>query len=239
MTVLSAAPPEIRRDWPRYLRVATFFRGRVSDVHLVGVDRRPVAVARGKCAAGVIGALAPDRAALSPPCHSLWRRVLIKLGQFLSIRADILPPEITGELAGLQDEVPAETLADIQKVIASEFGKPVAQVFAWLAPEPIAAEHRWHRSTKPALYDPPQEVVVKVQRPRIEMLVETDLAAIHLATRWLRWYRPHRRPGGYGIGVYAEFATTTAPRARFCPRRPQLRTLRSRLCWRPRHLSSE
>ena len=34
--------------------------------------------------------------------------VMIKLGQFLSTRADVLPQEITSELSGLQDEVPAE-----------------------------------------------------------------------------------------------------------------------------------
>ena len=38
---------------------------------------------------------------------------------------DVLPPEVTDELKGLQDEVPAETLEDIRAVIAAEFGRPV------------------------------------------------------------------------------------------------------------------
>jgi predicted unusual protein kinase regulating ubiquinone biosynthesis (AarF/ABC1/UbiB family) len=105
--------------------------------------------------------------------------VMIKLGQFLSIRVDVLPIEVTGELAGLQDEVPAESLADMLKVIESEFGRPAGEVFAWFSPLPEAAASlaQVHRARLPDN----REVVVKVQRPRIGMLVETDLAALRLA----------------------------------------------------------
>ena len=41
--------------------------------------------------------------------------VMIKVGQFLSARLDVLPPEITEELSGLQDEVPAEKFEEIRK----------------------------------------------------------------------------------------------------------------------------
>jgi predicted unusual protein kinase regulating ubiquinone biosynthesis (AarF/ABC1/UbiB family) len=43
--------------------------------------------------------------------------VLIKVGQFLSSRVDVLPPEITSELAGLQDEVPPEPFAAVREVM--------------------------------------------------------------------------------------------------------------------------
>ena len=43
--------------------------------------------------------------------------VLIKVGQFLSARVDVLPDEITDELAGLQDEVPPEEFSDILRVL--------------------------------------------------------------------------------------------------------------------------
>ena len=62
--------------------------------------------------------------------------VLIKLGQFLSIRVDILPPEVTSELRGLQDEVPAETFDDVRAVIEAEFKRPLEEVYGWLSPEP-------------------------------------------------------------------------------------------------------
>src|SRR5215831_17438304 len=55
--------------------------------------------------------------------------VLIKVGQFLSARVDVLPTEITSELAGLQDEVPPEPFADIRAVMERELGASLAQRF--------------------------------------------------------------------------------------------------------------
>jgi predicted unusual protein kinase regulating ubiquinone biosynthesis (AarF/ABC1/UbiB family) len=132
--------------------------------------------------------------------------VLIKLGQFLSVRVDVLPQVVTAELAGLQDEVPAERLEDIQAVIQSEFGRPADQVFGWFAPEPEAAASlaQVHRARLVS----GEDIVVKVQRPRIEEIVETDLRAIHTAARWLKRYRPVRRRVDLDR-LYEEFSRTT------------------------------
>src|SRR5262245_59283444 len=68
-------------------------------------------------------------------CRSLATEmggVLIKLGQFLSTRVDILPLEITRELAGLQDEVPPERFADIARQLEEDFGRPLAEIFPWI-----------------------------------------------------------------------------------------------------------
>ncbi|MDQ1300656.1 MAG: hypothetical protein QG637_576 [Chloroflexota bacterium] len=205
-----AAPPEIRRDWPRYLRIAAFFASAflafiwweliAGRLPLIGPRVRRAALARGQRVAQRYRRLAIR-----------FGGVLIKLGQFLSIRVDVLPPEITAELADLQDEVPAETLADIQGVIAGEFGKPVDEVFAWFSPEPLAAASlaQVHQARLRAAEAAAEvEVVVKVQRPRIEMLVETDLAAIRLAARWLKWYRPITTRIDMDR-IYEEFAATT------------------------------
>ena len=132
--------------------------------------------------------------------------VLIKLGQFLSIRVDILPPEVTVELKGLQDEVPAETLGDIQAVVAAEFKRPVEEVFAWFSTEPVAAASL--AQVHLARLVEGDEVVVKVQRPRIDLLVETDLAALRLAVNWLMWYPPVSRRVDLDR-LYDEFARTT------------------------------
>ncbi len=132
--------------------------------------------------------------------------VLIKLGQFLSIRVDILPPEVTSELRGLQDEVPAESLEDVRRVIEGEFHKPVEEVFAWLSPTPQAAASL--AQVHLARLKDGEEVVVKVQRPRIGMLVETDLAALRLATNWLKLYPPITRHADLDR-LYDEFARTT------------------------------
>jgi predicted unusual protein kinase regulating ubiquinone biosynthesis (AarF/ABC1/UbiB family) len=117
--------------------------------------------------------------------------VLIKLGQFLSVRVDLLPPEVLQELAGLQDEVPPETFADIVCQIETDFGRPLDQIFSRVDPRPVgsASLAQVHRARLPT----GEEVVVKVLRPGIELLVETDLAAASLATRLLQVFRQVRR----------------------------------------------
>jgi len=112
--------------------------------------------------------------------------VLIKLGQFLSIRVDVLPPEVTGELAGLQDEIPAEPLDRIIAQIEEDFGRPLAEIFEWFGPDPLGAASLAQAHL--ARLCGGQEVVVKVLRPGIDVLVETDLSAIALAIRWLKYY---------------------------------------------------
>lgn len=113
--------------------------------------------------------------------------VLIKLGQFLSIRVDVLPPEVTGELAGLQDEIPPESFEAIAAQLEADFGRPLANIFAWFDPHPLGAASlaQAHRARLAS----GEAVVVKVLRPGIYRLVETDLTAIALAIRWLKFYK--------------------------------------------------
>ncbi len=117
--------------------------------------------------------------------------VLIKLGQYLSTRVDLLPPEVTRELAGLQDEVPAAPLAPIVRQIEEDFGRPLGELFAEFVPEPLGAASL--AQVHAARLHDGRRVVVKALRPRIELLVATDLAAIALAIRWLKWWGFLRR----------------------------------------------
>lgn len=139
--------------------------------------------------------------------------VLIKVGQFLSTRVDILPPEFTDELKGLQDEVPPAPFDEIRRLAEIEYGAPLEQVFTHFEEQPLAAASlgQVHRAHLPgALSDPaadrssfnfePQllapgdyNVVVKILRPNIEQLIETDLAALRTVGAWLHRYRPIRR----------------------------------------------
>lgn len=132
--------------------------------------------------------------------------VLIKLGQFLSTRVDVLPLEVTRELAGLQDEVPPEPLAPIAAQIEEDLGRPLAQLFTHLDPEPMGAASlaQVHRARLAS----GRAVVVKALRPGIQVLVETDLAAIRLALSWLKlWRRLGRRVDLDRLA--AEFSATT------------------------------
>ena len=117
--------------------------------------------------------------------------VLIKVGQFVSSRVDVLPREITDELAGLQDEVPPEKFEDIRAVVETELGKPLAEAFAFFDPnvEAAASLGQVHR----AQLHSGEQVVVKVQRPGISLIVETDLSAVRTVVGWIRNYGPIRR----------------------------------------------
>ena len=126
---------------------------------------------------------------------------MIKVGQFLSARLDVLPSQVTDELTGLQDEVRPESYEDIRKVIEDEFNQPLESLFLDFQEEPLASAsigqvHRAKLITRNDL-NPDQEitlpVVVKVQRPGIQEIIETDLAALDVVTGWLERYPPLRK----------------------------------------------
>ncbi|MCQ9385712.1 ABC1 kinase family protein [Brevibacterium moorei] len=109
--------------------------------------------------------------------------LLIKLGQFLSTRLDMLPAQVTGELSSLQDEAPAVSAERIAAVIEAELGAPPAIAFAAFDARPLAAAslgqaHRAVLHPGPAAAYGMSQVVVKVQRPGIERIVEVDLAVL-------------------------------------------------------------
>jgi len=139
--------------------------------------------------------------------------LMIKVGQFLSARLDILPPEITGELAGLQDQVPAVPFDELRAAADQELGLPLAERFAWVDPLPLAAAslgqvHRARLHPAEAAELGFTDVVVKVQRPGIERVVEVDLRALHRVGGWLARYRPVSRRADVPALVDT-FATTT------------------------------
>jgi predicted unusual protein kinase regulating ubiquinone biosynthesis (AarF/ABC1/UbiB family) len=122
--------------------------------------------------------------------------VMIKVGQFLSTRVDVLPEEITVELAGLQDEVPPVDFKEIRKVAEQEFGMPLNAKYNSFEENPLAAASlgQAHRATINIKDDVDiQHVVVKIQRPDIENIIKTDLAALRTVGNWLKRYRPISR----------------------------------------------
>ncbi len=131
--------------------------------------------------------------------------VLIKLGQFASSRADILPKEILDELASLQDEVPPEPFDRIQIVIERELNRPLTAVFQSIEAQPVAAASlgQVHR----VILNSGERAVVKVQRPGIEGLVAVDLEALRIAVGWLKRYGPIRRRMDLDA-LYDEFGRT-------------------------------
>lgn len=116
--------------------------------------------------------------------------LLIKLGQFMSTRLDVLPPEITKELEGLQDAVPAVPFAAIRALAEKELGIPLEAAFTWVEEEPLAAASlgQVHRAQLVAAEhegSPARNVVIKIQRPGIDTIVDVDLSALRRVARWL------------------------------------------------------
>jgi predicted unusual protein kinase regulating ubiquinone biosynthesis (AarF/ABC1/UbiB family) len=103
--------------------------------------------------------------------------LMIKLGQFLSARADLLPDQALEVLAALQDEVPPAPFSHVVAVIEADLGKPVDEIFSTLERKATAAASlgQVHKAT---LASNGAQVAVKVQRPHIRQLVAMDLSTL-------------------------------------------------------------
>ncbi|MBS3783195.1 MAG: AarF/ABC1/UbiB kinase family protein [Anaerolineae bacterium] len=129
----------------------------------------------------------------------------IKLGQVLSTRPDLVPPAYIAELSKLQDAVPPEPWKPIRRQIEAELGGSIKKLFASFEKEPIAAASlaQVHGAT---LHDG-SPVVVKVQRPDIEEVIEVDLEILQDVAQLLEGRIPLARM--YDLSEIARgFATT-------------------------------
>ncbi|WP_082110172.1 ABC1 kinase family protein [Demequina phytophila] len=139
--------------------------------------------------------------------------LMIKLGQFMSTRLDVLPPEITKELEDLQDEVPAVPFEQIRALAEEEIGVPLGQVYAEFDEVPVAAASlgQAHRATLASSVAKEMgftQVVVKIQRPGIAGIVAVDLSALRRVGAWLSRLRVVSRRVDMP-GLIEEFAATS------------------------------
>ncbi|MCH7588938.1 MAG: AarF/ABC1/UbiB kinase family protein [Chloroflexi bacterium] len=192
-----------RRITFRYLRVLVFFGALASnvlfwDVFLRKIGLRALAMRsagrRYRRSAGKFRRLATR-------LGGIW----IKVGQFLSARADVLPRSITDELAGLQDEVKPEKFDTLRAVLDQEFAGHMQDLFSWVDPDPLASASlgQVHRAR---LADG-KHVVVKIQRPGIRELIAIDLRALKVVIGWMKHVRAITRRADLDA-LFEEFSRT-------------------------------
>jgi ubiquinone biosynthesis protein len=100
----------------------------------------------------------------------------IKLGQILATRPDLIPLEFAEELTKLQDDAPHFSYQEVKNIIIEEFGAEPEDIFDSFVEEPLAAASigQVHRACYKG-----NQVIVKVQRPKIKEVIEADLEILY------------------------------------------------------------
>ncbi|MDD2352882.1 MAG: AarF/ABC1/UbiB kinase family protein [Atribacterota bacterium] len=130
----------------------------------------------------------------------------VKLGQILSTRPDIIPLKYIKELEKLQDKVPPFAYAQVEQIVHKELGANVSELFQSFEEKPFASASLG-QVHKAILKEDKVKVVVKVQRPDMEKIIETDLDILFHLTRLAERHIPESRLYD-PVGVAEEFAKT-------------------------------
>jgi ubiquinone biosynthesis protein len=157
----------------------------------------------------IIGVPVPDEATRRLPTKVRVRLMLeklgptfIKLGQILSTRPDLIPPDMAEEFKRLQDDVGKIPFQQIRKRLEEELGEQLDALFASIEEQPLAAASM--AQTHRAVLKSGEKVVIKILRPGIESAVQTDMEVM---TEIARFVENHFRNMGYSpIDVVHEFA---------------------------------
>jgi ubiquinone biosynthesis protein len=133
--------------------------------------------------------------------------IFVKFGQALSVRPDVVGPEIAAELVKLQDEVPPFPAEQAVDTLERAFGRPVAALFAEFDRTPLAAASI--AQVHAAKLVDGSSVVVKILRPKVAALIRRDVEVLYAVAALAERYWPEARRL-HPIEVVAEFERTLA-----------------------------
>lgn len=180
MRLLGVAAPDIRKHLARHRQIAAVLadEGLHTVIDTVGLSR--VAPRRKKASAR------HDPLTREQHVRRALERLgptFIKVGQAISTRTDVIPPELARELRKLQDEVPAEPFETIKAVVETDLDMSLEEAFATFETLPAAAASlgQVHWAT---LHDDTR-VAVKVQRPDVRRQMEVDIDIALTQARWV------------------------------------------------------
>ena len=121
-------------------------------------------------------------------CFEELGPTFVKLGQLLSTRPDLLPPDICQALKELQDRVKPGDFSQLKPLLEQEWKHPISALFSSFDEKPVASASiaQVHLATLKNGAD----VVVKIQRPNIESIVKNDIQLLHFLVSLLEKYVP-------------------------------------------------
>jgi ubiquinone biosynthesis protein len=127
----------------------------------------------------------------------------IKFGQILATRPDLIPMSLVEELRKLQDDVPAFSAREARRIVERELGKPIDVLFSHFDERPMAAASigQVHRATLRS----GEDVVVKVQRPGLVRMIQSDLDILRTLAALVEQNIPEARQYD-PCGLVEEFA---------------------------------
>ncbi len=113
--------------------------------------------------------------------------IFVKFGQVLSTRRDLLPPDVSDELARLQDRVPPFGSDIAVASIERAFRKPLQEIFASFEREPVASASiaQVHFAVLKDRSGKERDVAVKVLRPGMLPAIEKDLSLMRMMAGWI------------------------------------------------------
>lgn len=131
--------------------------------------------------------------------------VFLKFGQVFAMRRDLLPDAYVNELELLHDALPAMGVGTVRAIVEGELGAPLTQIFSSFSEKPLAAATiaQVHEATT----QDGRHVAVKVQRPGLNEMIATDIAALSYVVMLAETFFPRLRALDLPV-VVGEFANS-------------------------------